>query len=197
VVLAAGAARRFGAPKQLLSVDGVPLLVQVIRRAAALVGDALVVVLGARAAEIEAQLSACPGRRLLNPAWEEGIGSSLRTGVGALPADCAGVLVLLADQAAVSVADLTCLAARWQENPERIAAAAYGEESRTGVPAIFPRAWFPELRKLQGDRGARALLAEHSQAVQAVPMPSAALDIDTPEDAARYLGSCPADARTR
>jgi CTP:molybdopterin cytidylyltransferase MocA len=203
VVLAAGASRRFGAAKQLLPVAGAPLLIHVARRAAVLTGDALVVVLGARAAEIEAQLPTCPGRRLLNPAWEEGIGSSVRMGVGALPGDCTAVLVMLADQAAVSVADLTRLAEAWRASPERIAAAAYGETpagaAHTGVPAIFPRAWFAELLALTGDTGARALLARHGQTVQAVPMASAAFDIDTPEDAARYLAgeASPAHARTR
>jgi molybdenum cofactor cytidylyltransferase len=198
VVLAAGGASRFGSAKQLLCIQGEPLLVHAARKAAALAGERIVIVLGARAGQIEPQLAACPGRRLLNPAWEEGIASSLRAGVGALPADSSAVLVLLADQAAVSAADLAHLAAAWQGQPERIAAAAYGDAGRTGVPAIFPRAWFAGLLQLTGDTGARALLARHPEAVQAVPMPSAALDIDTPEDAARYLaGLSPADASTR
>lgn len=193
LVLAAGAARRFGSAKQLLPVGGDPLVQLVAARAAALTGEHLIVVLGAHADAIEAQLSGCPGRRLINPAWQEGIGSSLRAGVSALPPECAAVLVLLADQAAVSVDDLRLLTGLWQASPERIAAAAYGEpEPKSGVPAIFPRAWFPALLELSGDTGARALLARHAQAVQTVPMPSAALDIDTPEDAVRFLASAAA-----
>ena len=197
LVLAAGAARRFGSAKQLLSIQGSPLLLQVASRAAVLVGDDLIVVLGAHAEPIEAQLSGCPGRRIINPAWEEGMGSSLRAGVLALPPACAAVLVLLADQAAVSVADLERLRAAWHAHPERIAAAHYGEPvPRSGVPALFPRAWFPALLQLTGDCGARALLARHTDVVQPVPMPNAVLDIDTPEDAARYLAS-PDAPRTR
>lgn len=197
LVLAAGAARRFGSAKQLFSIQGMPLLTQVASRAATLVGDDVIVVLGAHAGEIEAHLSGCPGRRLINPAWEEGIGSSLRAGVSALPPACAAVLVLLADQAAVSVADLKRLVTAWQVYPERIVAAYYGEPvPRSGVPAIFPRAWFPTLLQLTGDSGARALLARHTDAVQPVPMPSALLDIDTPEDAQRYLSS-PDACKTR
>jgi molybdenum cofactor cytidylyltransferase len=215
LVLAAGEARRFGSAKQLLSIDGQPLLAHVAGRAAALVGaEALVVVLGARAGEIEAQLSACPGSRVPNPDWQEGIGSSLRAGIRSLPERCTAVLVLLADQAAVTLEDLGRLVETWRAHPDHIAAAAYGESvdgasPRTGVPAIFPRSFFEELARLSGDTGARALLARHRQAVQAVPMPSAAFDIDTPEDAARYLAlagggaeaspgtSSPASARTR
>jgi molybdenum cofactor cytidylyltransferase len=215
-VLAAGEARRFGSAKQLLPIDGQPLLAHVARRAAALVGDeALHVVLGARAEEIEAQLSACPGRRVPNPDWQEGIASSLRAGIRALPDSCTAVLVLLADQAAVSLEDLTRLMQAWRARPEHIAAAAYGEATdgsspRAGVPAIFPRPFFEELAQLSGDTGARVLLARHRQAVQAVQMPNALFDIDTPEDAARYQGlagggdteaspgtSSPASARTR
>lgn len=188
LVLAAGAARRFGSAKQLLPMDGQPLLGVMLKRAADVVGERLWVVLGARAQEIEAGLTDAPGHRIHHPGWQEGIGSSLRAGVQALPADCSAVLILLADQAAVSVQDLLLLVDTWQRDPARLVAARYAAEDgvpHTGVPAIFPRPYFPELLQLAGDTGARALLSRHKEQVQAVPMPSAALDIDTPADAER------------
>lgn len=178
LVLAAGAATRFGSAKQLLCADGEPLVRAVAGRAAQVVGNAVLVVLGARA---HALLEVLDGYRCItNPEWPEGIASSIRTGLAALPRDCPGVLMLLADQAAVTVEDLQELVSVWSKAPDRIAAARYDET--LGVPAIFPRSWFRELERLQGDTGARALLHRDPSRVLAVPMPHAALDIDTPED---------------
>jgi molybdenum cofactor cytidylyltransferase len=187
VVLAAGAATRFGSAKQLFSIAGEPLVRHIVRRAAALVGDHLIVVLGARAEEIEPQIADLPGRRIVHPRWQEGIGSSLAAGIGALPEDCGAALVLLADQAAVSEASLRRLCDAWRADPTRIAAAVYADI--TGVPAIFPRAFFAGLQGLTGDTGARALIKRHPDRVHGVPLPEGALDIDSPEDARRYAAT--------
>jgi len=116
----------------------------------------------------------------VNQDWREGLGSSIRAGVARLPASCAGVLLLLADQAAVSADDLRRLAGAWRKQPQYLVAALYAGIS--GVPAIFPRSSFRELSELRGDTGARALLRRNSDRLVRVPMPSAAIDVDTPED---------------
>ena len=195
ILLAAGAATRFGAAKQLLPLDGVPLLRAMVSRAAEVVGNALVVVLGARAQELGALLADTPARLVINADWSEGIGSSVRQGVASLPAECGAALLLLADQAAITVQDLRELAAAWQRQPARIAAAGY--DGTTGVPAIFPRACFPALLRLRGDAGARALLRQHPERVLPVAMPRAALDIDTPEDWRLFQESAAASSRIR
>jgi molybdenum cofactor cytidylyltransferase len=87
---------------------------------------------------------------------------------------------MLADQAAVTAEDLRRLVLTWRRQPEYIAAARYGVT--TGVPAIFPRSSFPDLGSLRGDVGARLLLQRNPDRVVRVPMASAAIDIDTPED---------------
>lgn len=184
-MLAAGAASRFGSAKQLLPLNGEPLVRAAASRAARIVGSSLLVVLGARADELAQVLGGY--RCVSNPHWREGIGSSLRTGVAALPPDCTGVLILLADQAAVTVEDLEELADTWRLQPTRIAAARY--DNTLGVPAIFPRSSFPQLLALEGDTGARALLKQSPERVLEVPLPHAALDIDTPEDWQRF--NCP------
>jgi molybdenum cofactor cytidylyltransferase len=89
-------------------------------------------------------------------------------------------MLLLADQAAVSADDLKRLARAWRRQPQYIAAALYAGTS--GVPAIFPRSAFRDLAELRGDVGARVLLRRSADRVVRVPMPSAALDVDTPED---------------
>jgi CTP:molybdopterin cytidylyltransferase MocA len=193
IILAAGAATRFGAAKQLLHLDGEPLLRTVVNRAAQVVGNAWHVVLGARASELAARLEVTPDHIVTNQDWPEGIGSSIRTGVASLPPDCEGVLLLLADQAAVTVEDLVELVSAWRRQPSLIAAARY--EGATGVPALFPRAYFPDLLQLKGDTGARKLLKENPDRVLPVPMPHAGVDIDTPEDARRFQESVA--ARTR
>jgi molybdenum cofactor cytidylyltransferase len=87
---------------------------------------------------------------------------------------------MLADQAAVTAEDLKRLITAWHRQPEYVAAARYGVT--TGVPAIFPRSIFSDLSSLRGDIGARVLLQRNPDRVIRVPMASAAIDIDTPED---------------
>ena len=183
VVLAGGASTRFGSPKQLVRVGGRPLLHTVVARAAEVTGNALIVVLGAGAGELAPLLRHSPGSVVINRHWREGLASSIRAGVARLPATCAGVLMVLADQAAVTSDDLRRLAGTWRRRPQSIAAALYA--GTTGVPAILPRTAFSELAALRGDSGARLVLRRSPDRVVRVPMPSAELDLDTPEDLLR------------
>lgn len=180
IVLAAGAAQRFGSPKQLVRIDGRPLLHAVIGRGVAVAGHSVIVVLGAYAAELGPLLRHTSATVVVNRQWREGIGSSIRTGIAALPGTTEAVLILLADQPAVTAEDLRRLVGVWRRQPSQIVAAQYG--TITGAPAIFPRWCFAELGALRGDQGARALLRRHSERLARVPMASAAIDIDTPED---------------
>lgn len=180
IVLAAGASSRFGSAKQLVRVAGRPLLHSAVARAAEVAGAAVIVVLGARAAELTALLTHSQSSVVINRDWREGIASSIRAGVARLPASCTAVLVTLVDQAGVTAEDLKRLVSAWRRQPDYIAAARYG--TTTGVPAIFPRSTFSDLQSLRGDVGARALLQRNPDRVVRVPMASAAIDIDTPED---------------
>lgn len=180
IVLAAGESSRFGSAKQLVRIGDRPLLTVVAGRAAEVVGHALIVVLGARASELSPLLRHSPGSVVINRDWREGLASSIRAGVARLPASCAGVMLVLADQACVTAEDLGRLAGAWRRQPQHIAAARYG--GTLGVPAIFPQHLFGELSELKGDVGARALLRRHTDRLVKVPMPSAALDLDTPDD---------------
>jgi molybdenum cofactor cytidylyltransferase len=180
MVLAAGAASRFGSAKQLVRVAGRPLLHNTVSRAVDVAGAATIVVLGAYATELAPLLRHTPATIVINRDWREGIGSSIRTGVGRLPAACNGVMVMLADQAAVTAEDLRRLVSAWKRQPEYVAAALYS--GGVGAPAIFPRSRFGELAELRGDVGARKLLQRNPDRLVRVPMESAALDIDTPED---------------
>lgn len=180
VVLAAGASTRFGSAKQLVRLAGRPLLHTTVSRAVEVTGSATFVVLGARAAELAPLLTHTPASVIINQHWREGIGSSIRVAVARLPATCTGVMLVLADQAAVSTDDLRRLASAWRRQPDYVAAALYA--GTVGVPAIFPRSRFGELTELRGDVGARRILQRNPDRLVRVPMESAALDIDTPED---------------
>jgi len=117
---------------------------------------------------------------LVNRDWAEGIGSSLRTAATNLSGACDGLLVMLADQVAVTADDLRRLAGAWRTRSDSIVAATYA--GTVGVPAIFPRWSFPALIALRGDEGARLLLRRYTDRVLRLPMANAELDIDTPED---------------
>lgn len=180
IVLAAGASTRFGGIKQLVRIEGRPLLHTTVSRAVEIAGAATIVVLGAHAAELAPLLTHTPATVVINRDWREGIGSSIRAGIARLPAACSGVLLALADQVAVTSQDLQRLVSAWRRQPDYVAAALYA--GAVGVPAIFPRSRFRELAELRGDIGARRLLHRNPDRVVRVPMESAALDIDTPED---------------
>jgi molybdenum cofactor cytidylyltransferase len=180
IVLAAGGSTRFGSAKQLVRIGDRPLLSLVAGRAAEVVGQALLIVLGARAAELAPLLKHSSGATVVNRDWREGMASSIRTGVARLPPSCAGVMLVLADQACVTAEDLRRLAAAWRRQPLSVAAAQYG--GMAGAPAIFPRHLFSELSELRGDNGARVLLKRHADGLVKVPMTSAAFDLDTPDD---------------
>ncbi len=180
IVLAAGASSRFGSAKQLVRIGDRPLLSLVTGRTAEVVGHALIVVLGARAAQLAPLLKHSAGSVVVNRDWREGLASSIRAGIARLPSSCTGVMLVLADQACVTAGDLRRLAGAWNRQPLAVAAARYG--ATIGAPAIFPRHLFAQLSELRGDSGARMLLKRHADRLVKVPMASAAFDLDTPDD---------------
>jgi CTP:molybdopterin cytidylyltransferase MocA len=180
IVLAAGASRRFGSPKQLVRFEGQLLIQRVIAAATELAGSAVTVVLGAHAAEVASNLPPGTASIVINRGWQEGIGSSIRLAVSRLPGACDGVLVMLGDQPMVGSASLNRLAAAWRRQPRSIIASRYA--AVTGVPAIFPRWCFNDLAALRGDQGARVLLSRYGDHVVRLSHPEAAVDIDYPED---------------
>jgi len=180
VLLAAGASRRYGSPKQLARVGGESLLRRMARTALACGPAGCVVVLGARAARLRRELAGLAVVVVVNRRWREGLSRSLAAGVAALPAEARSVLVLLADQAALGPADLEVLCACWRRTPRRIVAARAGDT--LGPPAILPRSLFPVLKRLRGDRGARELLRDPRRRAVGVELPGAELDIDHPLD---------------
>lgn len=190
VILAAGASSRMGQPKQLLLLGGRTLLQ---RTADACLEAALwpvVVVLGSQAADIRPTLARLPLLVVENPAWPEGMGSSVGPGLELLERFSRrldGVVLAVCDQPGFSADALARLREAWVAEPGGVAAARYA--GRLGTPAIFHRRHFAQLRALQGDQGARDLLRQPQ--VAACDLPGLARDLDTPEDYAHEISPPP------
>lgn len=177
VILAAGSGRRMGGPKALLRIDGETLLERIAKAALAGGCRPVVAVIGT----FEPTLGDLDVQVIVNPEAAEGMASSIRRGIAALPAALDAVLLLTVDQPAVDAALLQQLQARFAEDPTRPAACAYA--GTLGIPAIFPARFLPELLALKGDRGAKAILLREGAA--SLPFPEGAQDLDTPADLER------------
>jgi len=185
---AAGAATRFGGPKQLACLGREPLVGCAARQLLCCCGAGVTVVTGAYAAAVERALGGLDVRCVRNSCWELGLGRSIALGARSLPTCVNAVLILLPDQAGVRAGDLRRLVSAWRRQPDRVVAARYAGGPR--VPAIFPRASFDALAALTGEQGAKPLLAREPGLVT-VAMPGAALDVDTPEQLARLALTTP------
>ncbi|MEI6107744.1 MAG: nucleotidyltransferase family protein [Opitutae bacterium] len=191
ILLAAGASRRMGRPKQLLPLGGQPLLRHVVTALLSAPVNPFVVVLGSQAAEIAPVLAGMPVEIVVNPEWTEGLGSSLRTGVIALERlapQLDGLIVALADQPGLTAAHLAALLHRHRDTGRSIVASSVAD--RAMPPAFFSARWFPRLSTLTGDQGARALLMAQAAEVAHVPLADGT-DLDTPEDYQRFTDQRP------
>ena len=173
IVLAAGASTRFGSAKQLAELNGERLLERSIRVAKEAGLQPILVVLGARAAEIQATCSLGDATVHWNAEWPEGMGASIRKGVAAVAQDCDGLILLTCDQPTADSSHLRQLV----ESGSTSEAVGSRYADRVGVPAFFPAALFGSLMQLRGDQGARHLLRR----AIAIDLPDGELDVDTGE----------------
>jgi molybdenum cofactor cytidylyltransferase len=117
-----------------------------------------------------------------NPRWAAGLSTSVRAGIEALPADVQAALFVMADQPNLTPGVIDALLRRYEETHAPIVVPLYG--GQRGNPVLFDREMFPELERVEGDRGGRDLIEKYRPAVEFVEVgpPQAALDVDTPED---------------
>jgi CTP:molybdopterin cytidylyltransferase MocA len=172
VVLAAGASRRLGRPKQTVMLGG-EMLVERAVRVAIEAGLSPVIVVVRPGADFAQSLQQLGAILVTNDQAEEGMAASIRLGVNvARTLKATAALVMACDQPGLTAAHLRALCAQ----PDRMTGSSYA--GRIGVPAYFPVSAFPLLIQLQGDSGARQIL----RSAASIPCEALALDIDTPED---------------
>ena len=187
ILLAAGGSTRLGLPKQLLTFQGHTLLRRAAEAALATLCRPVIVVLGAGAEPLQTELAGLAVDVAENPGWEAGMGTSVRLGIetllgqenaGRIPA-VDGALLTLCDQPFVGPESLNALIAAFESGrrQDQIAAAMYHDT--VGVPVLFGRAFFDDLRALPDEAGAKPILRRQAASVLAVSMPEAATDIDT------------------
>jgi molybdenum cofactor cytidylyltransferase len=187
IIVAAGSSSRLGQPKQLIRIEGEPLLQRAIRIAQEAGASPVLVVLGAHRELIGSQVDFSDAKIVVNDEWQEGLASSIRAGVRALEReapDALGILLMICDQSRVTAEHLRNMIDVFRTQPgiNSIASTYIGTR---GIPAIFPISAIPDLCALRGDKGARGLLAAPPWPVIEIPLEGGELDIDRPEDLER------------
>ncbi|HJU20364.1 MAG TPA: molybdopterin-binding/glycosyltransferase family 2 protein [Stellaceae bacterium] len=188
LLLAAGQSSRMGGPnKLLLPVGGVPMVARVAQRLLAARARPVVAVLGKDADAVDAALGKLPVERVRNPDFAQGLSSSLKRGIAALPQEVDGVVVCLGDMPLVTGRHLERLIGAF--NPlEGRAIIVPTRRGKRGNPVLWGRRFFPEIAGLAGDVGAKHLIGEHAELVAEVEMDDDAVlvDIDTPDALAAF-----------
>jgi molybdenum cofactor cytidylyltransferase len=182
VVLAAGGSKRMGQSKQLLPVRGRPMVRHVTEVVCAANLEQVVVVVGAEAGPVGSALADLPVEIAINEAWAEGMSTSMQAGLRALREEIQAVLIVLADQPALTIALLDRLVTRYRATGAAIVAPFY--RGRRGNPVLFDRSLFSELLAAEGDRGGREVLARHREQAEQVDVddPAVVMDVDTWQD---------------
>lgn len=180
IILAAGASRRLGRPKQLLPFDGEALVVRAARIASSVAETIVVIPADETIREVLCGTDFSRSDRLKsvlhlveNPDRDEGVASSIRAGVAACEGD---VLIMTCDQPLITSEHL------WALIEARSPIAATGYNGISGVPSFFAAKFRDELLALRGDVGAKRVIESHRDEVVTIPFAAAALDVDTQAD---------------
>jgi molybdenum cofactor cytidylyltransferase len=187
IVLAAGMSRRMGAPKQLLRIGGETILGRTLRNVGASAVSEIVLVLGHAAADVEKEVSTAGVKVVHNHEYQQGMGTSLRTGLAALDAETNAALIVLADQPFVRPETLNKLIACHEQSCPQIIIPMY--KGFRGNPVLLDRVVFPELSALSGDLGCRAIFGSHTENIRKLEVDDVGilLDIDSQEEYRRLV----------
>jgi molybdenum cofactor cytidylyltransferase len=190
VILAAGRSTRMGGPNKLLAeIGGRPLIRIAAEEALASRARPVIVVTGHQREQVEAALKGLDVRRVHNPDYADGLSTSLRAGLAAVPDEVDGAIVCLGDMPQVRAALIDRLIGAF--DPARGALVVVPTiDGQRGNPVVWSRRFFPELMALEGDVGARNVIGRYAEAVAEVPLNDAAalVDVDTPEALVKVKG---------
>jgi molybdenum cofactor cytidylyltransferase len=182
LILAAGASSRMGSNKLVEDVAGTPMVARVAQAIAASRAASITVVTGNQPDEVKAAVDGIPASFVHNPDFGQGLATSLKAGLAALPKDIDGVLVCLGDMPLVGQRTIDKLIAAF--NPlEGRSIAVPVHDGKRGNPVLWGAQYLDEMKSLSGDQGARRLLDAHADDVVEVPIDdeSVLFDVDTPD----------------
>lgn len=183
LVLAAGSSSRFGGAKQLAGFRGTTLIRSALDTAESTFAERTLLILGNAWRPCLGAIGVQQGFFVINDRPERGMSQSIRLGVRALSDAADAIVITLCDQPLVTAGHLAALAAAWDGSPSQIVCSEAG--GFCGPPALFASNHFHALCELEGDRGARALIADHADSVRSVTFEAAAVDVDTSADLER------------
>jgi molybdenum cofactor cytidylyltransferase len=191
ILLAAGRSARLGSPKQLLQFEGRSLIRRAVEVSLEADFSPIIVVLGAFSMEISQELDGLPLHIANNDQWQFGMGTSIRAGMDKLlrverdeQISTEGAALMVGDQPLVTSPLLEELSQTFFAHGGIVASAYSGT---LGVPAIFGREFYEELRAFPAEHGAKRLIQKHAGLVRPFPFPEGSVDIDTPQD---YAALC-------
>jgi len=184
VILAAGPSRRFGVdpPKQLVLVDGEPLVRRIVRRAAEANLFEVIVVTGHAAVRVEKALQGLSVRTISNPRFREGQSTSVKAGLAAVDECAAAAMFVPVDQPRLSSSVMDALVDLYQQTAAPIVVPAY--HGRRGAPVVIDRSLFSELAAIEGDSGGRQIFPLHEESIVELALGSddSLQDLDTLAD---------------
>ena len=183
LILAAGRSTRYGGSNKLLAaLDGVPIVRRAAQAALASRARPVVVVTGHQQERVAEALKGLDVRLVHNPSYAKGLSTSLKAGIGALPAEVDGAVVCLGDMPRIEANHIDRLIAAFAPKEGRLIALPLHEGKR-GNPVLFGRMLFAEMMEAEGDTGARHIVGSHADEVVEVDLGTDAIfaDVDTPE----------------
>jgi len=184
IVLAAGTSTRMGENKLLFDLAGESVVHRAVRIATEGGLNPVIAVLGHEAGRVRRELEGLTCVVVENPDYANGVNSSLKTGIAAVPASAAAVVVMLADMPFVTAEMIASLIARYRTSSAPLVISDY--DGVNAPPMLYDRVLFPELQTMEGEGCGRVVVRRHRQEAEVLAWPAAALtDLDVPDDYAR------------
>jgi molybdenum cofactor cytidylyltransferase len=183
VILAAGTSSRMGQAKQLLPLGQNTVLAQTLANVQSAALHEIILVLGASAETIRGQLPSPQGLKIVvNPAYQQGIASSLQAGLSAVDPNSDAALIILGDQPFIRPQTLDLIVEEYRRSQAQIVIPMY--QGQRGNPVLLDRSVFAEVMALEGDVGSRAIFARHLDGIVNVEVEDKGilLDLDDPAD---------------
>jgi molybdenum cofactor cytidylyltransferase len=188
ILLAAGSSSRLGQSKQLLLINGEPLLLKSVNTALESGVKKVLVVLGANDFEHRQVIEKLPVEIIFNSTWQKGMGNSLKAGLSHLlkmDSKIDGVITMVSDQPLITSTHLKKLIEAFKQTKKPIVASFYSEA--VGVPALFEKSLFEKILNMRDEHGAKKVINQDLDIVATVDFPEGAIDIDTEDDVKKFL----------